>query len=173
MAAVSIDFYDEQGHSEIDGVVTVVRVYRLRWDRFGDAEWRELDRIYQSLPGWIDCRDGPPFWFGTDVNVRPHLTASVEPPGLQVWGLLATSEFHSWHLQFLNAIARLPARDALAQEDVDAPRGHPPLSYAVPGKRPPRNWFWPVLYAFVVIGATVLVIYLQLNRLFEGMKELD
>jgi hypothetical protein len=132
-----------------------------------------LDWIYQRLPGWMNYRDGPPFWFGTDVNVCPHLTASVEPPGLQVWGLLATPEFHAWHLQFLDAIARLPARDAWAREDVNAPRGHPPLSYAVPRKRPPRNWFWSVLYALVVIGAIVLVMYLQLNRFFEGMKDLD
>jgi hypothetical protein len=53
-----------------------------------------------------------PFWFGSDDKSSPHLTASVEPPGLQVTGRLSASDFERWHEQFLAAIADFPAGEA-------------------------------------------------------------
>lgn len=121
---MGMTYFDSSDPFASAGVADVDRVYRFAWDAFETRHWDDLDRVYERLPGWRGLVPIPvpgwrgrilgrkytlPFWFGTDVQTSPHLTASVEPPGLQVTGLLPAAEFQRWHEQFLEAIAAFPA----------------------------------------------------------------
>ena len=116
-------FFDSREPFPEPGIADVDRVYPLVWSEFDDCTWEALDAVYRQLPGWCgypagkargwrgwlghaEC--GCPFWFGTNEKSIPHLTASVEPPGLQVTGRLADADFQMWHQQFLIAVAEFP-----------------------------------------------------------------
>ena len=86
----------------------VEEIYALAWDSFDRAAWARLDAIYASLPGHVAA--ALPTWFGHDEEVGPWLTGSVEPPGLQVFGLVEREIFDSWHRAFVGAAATLPFR---------------------------------------------------------------
>ena len=103
-----MSFFDSQEPFSRPNVADVDRVYRFAWHEFTEENWDSLDSIYKSLPGWIGY-DPVPWWFGKDEKTFPHLTASVEPPGLQVWGRLPTKEFMAWHDAFMEAIKDFPA----------------------------------------------------------------
>jgi hypothetical protein len=51
-------------------------------------------------------------WFGTDEEAPPFLWASVEPPGLQVYGVLPLTSWNDWDAAFRAAVetAGLPVR---------------------------------------------------------------
>src|SRR3954469_16955822 len=98
-------FFDSREPFTEPGIADVDRVYRLAWRAFDERTWEALDAVYRRLPGWCGypalkarglrgwfgrTESGPPFWFGTDEKSTPHLTASVEPPGLQVTGRLSS-----------------------------------------------------------------------------------
>ena len=121
---MGMTFFDSREPFPEPGIAIVDRVYRLAWRDFDDRMWEALDAVYRQLPGWCGypavklrgwrgwlgrTESGPPFWFGTDEKSAPHLTASVEPPGLQVTGRLSASDFEKWHEQFLAAIGEFPA----------------------------------------------------------------
>src|SRR5947209_9531114 len=83
--SMTVPFYDNLEPTPIDGLtcmVEVERVYALDWDRFGEDQWATLARIYEVLPGTVRLREVP-WWFSDDEDVPPHLSASVEPTGLQ------------------------------------------------------------------------------------------
>lgn len=88
----------------------IEEMYRLDWDRFTDRDYERLQRIYAALPGWVAGADLPR-WFSVDEQ-EAHLWASVEPPGLQVGGLLDPSRFERWHADFLARTAELPFQSA-------------------------------------------------------------
>lgn len=107
---MAVPFFDGTDVFARPGVAEVDRVYKIAFERFRDVEWAALDWIYQQLPEWkgyCDC----PCWFGTDTDATPHLTASVEPPGLQVTGVLPAADFERWHEQFFAAIQTLPGNE--------------------------------------------------------------
>ena len=123
---MAMTFFDGCEPFPEPGVADVDRVYRLDWREFDERTWAALDAVYQRLPGWRGypparlcgwrgwlgrTESGPPFWFGTDVKSSPYLTASVEPPGLQVTGKLLAIDFERWHEQFFAAIADFPASE--------------------------------------------------------------
>lgn len=83
-------------------------MYFLDWSRFSPASWAELSRVYASLPGWIGATDLPR-WFSSDER-GVHLSASVEPPGLQVSGLIERERFEPWSRTFMTASSGLPFR---------------------------------------------------------------
>ena len=89
-------------------------IYVLDWDRIAPPEMTLLGAAYTALPGWIGfdppAGQGMPRWFGHDEERGPYLTASVEPPGLQVSGLLERDLFAAWHRAFLAATTGLPFR---------------------------------------------------------------
>lgn len=90
--------------------------FLLDWDAFGNKEFEELQCIYSNLPGWIqDPKDNEggdqwPQWFGATDGPAPWLTASVEPPGLDVYGTLPLPVWSDWQHRFLDAMATLPIR---------------------------------------------------------------
>lgn len=109
---MAVPFSDNLEATPIDGLsclVEVERVYGLDWDRFGEDHWRGLSRIYEGLPGALRPSDGP-MWFGDDEDVPPFLWASVEPPGLQVYGVLPEADWRAWDERFRKAAVGLPCR---------------------------------------------------------------
>ena len=94
---MTIPFHDNLEATPHDGLsclVEVERIYGLDWDRFGEEDWRALTRIYEGQPGAYRLREGP-MWFGDDEDLPPFLRASVEPPGLQVDGVLPEAEWRA------------------------------------------------------------------------------
>jgi hypothetical protein len=108
LPAIPMTFFDGRAPFDEPGMAHVDRVYRLAWDEMTKEDWDRLESIYPSLPGWVGDEAGPR-WFGKDESQPPHLTASVEPPGLQVTGVLPAAKFIEWHEQFMNAIRDFPA----------------------------------------------------------------
>ncbi len=108
-------FYDNLEPTPIDGLsclVEVERIYGFDWGRFGAADWDALARSYEGLPGGMSWSpDELPMWFGDDEDLPPFLSASVEPSGLQVFGVLPEADWLAWDARFLAATAELPARD--------------------------------------------------------------
>lgn len=90
------------GHLRID------RVYRLDWDRFESSDWQKLSQIYQALPGAVRYLDLP-YWFGENEGTPPFLSACVEPPGLQVFGILSGSDWRAWDEAFQTLADGLPS----------------------------------------------------------------
>ncbi len=110
---MAVPFYDNLEATLIDDVsclVEVERVYCFDWARFDEGHWKGLSRIYEGLPGAVRPRDVP-WWFGDDEDVPPFLGASVEPPGLQVHGILPEADWLAWDERFRSAAeGLLPAR---------------------------------------------------------------
>ena len=102
---------DEPSPASAPGTVLVIdRVYWLDWPRFDDRDWDVLMSIFRSLPGWDDAST-PPSWFGAGENADGYLDGSVEPPGLHVVGILASSTFLAWDTAFRTRAAALPSYD--------------------------------------------------------------
>lgn len=103
-------FYDNQETPYLQNpIYTVVeRVYCFDFHQFIDAHWSLLDNVYHSLPQWQGYQDNIPYWFGIEDDLPPNLSASVEPPGLQVYGQLLISEWLDWDERFRERAAILP-----------------------------------------------------------------
>ncbi|HJL40642.1 MAG TPA: hypothetical protein RMG48_05005 [Myxococcales bacterium LLY-WYZ-16_1] len=104
-----LPFYDclPESNGRQHELLEVDRVYRLDFDRFTKVDWDNLMDIYRSLPGWIPT-DDLPRWFRRDEEQPPFLSASVEPPGLQVSGQLVRGEWEAWDRQFRASASALP-----------------------------------------------------------------
>lgn len=87
----------------------IEEMYTFDWSRFTSAHDEQLRRAYASLPGWMNAQDLPR-WFGSDERKGPSLSASMEPPGLQVYGILEPAVFDAWHARFIDATRALPVR---------------------------------------------------------------
>jgi hypothetical protein len=108
-----IEFYDNKepiSTDDGDCLVEIERVYCLDWYEFEEAHWKELERIYTSLPGRVRYH-AIPYWFGDDEQDAAYLNASVEPPGLQVCGVLRAADWRAWDEQFRSQADVLPSRD--------------------------------------------------------------
>ena len=51
-----------------------------------------------------------PYWYGDDESVPPFLGASIEPPGLQVYGVLPLADWAAWDEGLRLAAVELPVR---------------------------------------------------------------
>lgn len=111
---MAIPYYDNLPPEPVDGVtclVEVERVYLLDWVRFGEADWGDLTRLFEGLPRAIPAvRPGFWTWFGDDEDAPPFLSASVETPGLQVYGVLPEADWWAWDGRFRAGAAGLPCR---------------------------------------------------------------
>jgi hypothetical protein len=102
-------FYDNQHELGLENRVVVERIYCFDWDLFNNEHWDILDETYKGLPNWIGY-EGCPYWFGFDEEIEPFLTASVEPPGLQVYGVLQVKDWKEWNAGFIEKVKNLPKR---------------------------------------------------------------
>lgn len=106
--------------------VEVERIYCFDRHRFSEADWEALARAYEHLPGGLrhgvfdqdqgtyiedSSGKGLPFWFGVGEESAPFLSASVEPPGLQVYGILSRRDWEVWDQHFRALAKDLPMRD--------------------------------------------------------------
>jgi hypothetical protein len=111
---MAVPYYDLSAPTPISSLTCMVKVERLYcfdWDLFSRGDAVALVETYKTLPGAEDGSTGAsPAWFGDDEDVPPFLTATVEPPGLQVFGVLPEADWHAWDARFRAATASLPAR---------------------------------------------------------------
>lgn len=92
--------------------VDVERGYGLDWQAFSDRDWAMFDQLLTLLPG---AAGAPYAWYSADEDVeRGYLHASVEPPGLHVYGSLDRERLTSWHRAFQEAVEHLPLRPDMA-----------------------------------------------------------
>src|SRR5260221_14554271 len=91
-----IPFYDNwSAQPDSDGWVDIERIYCFDWDEFDKSMFKELETVLATLPGAIkhDCYA----WYSdTDDIENGYLMASVEPPGLQVYGTLPFTIWQRW-----------------------------------------------------------------------------
>jgi hypothetical protein len=104
-----MDHGDEPTPADPDRLLEVDRVYLLDWSAFTDADWAALGRAYERLPGWVTTGEGCPRWFGAR-DEPPYLIASVEPPGLQISGVLSSRAWTAWDEAFRALVGPLPIR---------------------------------------------------------------
>jgi hypothetical protein len=92
-------------------LVEVERIYCVQFDRFSEDDWTRLDQIYRDLPGAYR-ENKIPFWYGDSEEAPVHLSASVEPPGIQVYGIIPLEQWKLWDAAFQKALAEstLPFR---------------------------------------------------------------
>ena len=91
--------------------VEIERVYCFDFHTFTDDDWQSLNRVYDRLPErQVDTPDRCPWWYGTDEESEPFLWASVEPPGLQVYGIVRRQDWRDWDSVFRSLTEGLPKR---------------------------------------------------------------
>jgi hypothetical protein len=105
---MAVPFYDNSDDDGRSGTIEIDRIYCFDFDRFTEAEWAELDRVYRGLPRFVRY-DPLPRWFSDTELAAPYLWASVEPPGLQVAGVLPLTDWHTWDERFRAGIMDLPS----------------------------------------------------------------
>lgn len=110
-----VPFYDNLEPTPVPDEPSVVefeRVYCLELARFTEEDWASLAIIYRGLPG--EYREHQlPYWFGDSDESPRHISASVEPSGLQVCGVLTPRQWSEWDTAFREALeqSQLPFRD--------------------------------------------------------------
>jgi hypothetical protein len=109
---ISYDNHAPTRYEDDPSMVEVGRIYCLDFDRFSTDHWSQLDTLYRTLPGNYRKRQNP-MWFGSDEDAPPFLWASVEPPGLQVYGILPLQVWEAWDAEFATGLeaAAFPFRD--------------------------------------------------------------
>lgn len=74
--------------------------------------WDRLGELYREMPGWAEAHGegGCPWpgqWFGRNGEEESHLTASVEPGGLQIYGKLPEAVWEDWITDFKRRAAEI------------------------------------------------------------------
>ncbi len=108
-----VGYYDNLEPTPVDGLpgsIEVERVYAFSWKDFIELDWQSLGRIFEGLPDALPSTDIAR-WFGFDEAEPPFLWASVEPSGLQVYGILREEDWLGWDQQFRSRTDALPCRD--------------------------------------------------------------
>lgn len=83
----------------------VSRTYNISYE-ISDVDWQKLAIVYQQLPAFCGNDEaGCPNWYGRDGDTR-YLSASVEPGGLLVEGMLDEREWQLWDAAFRAAASR-------------------------------------------------------------------
>jgi hypothetical protein len=110
-------WYDNllEASDELENGIEVERIYCFDWDLFEKQHYDELQKTFMKLPGNCKYIDDDkdnflPTWFGMDEDSPPFLWASIEPPGLQVYGVLRKKDWEEWDLMFRNENNDLPMR---------------------------------------------------------------
>jgi hypothetical protein len=73
----------------------------IRYDA-PEAVWQNVPIIYAQLDGWLGFGEGGskgeagiPYWFSYNENDK-HISASLEPSGLQFAGLMIQEDWDDW-----------------------------------------------------------------------------
>jgi hypothetical protein len=83
----------------------VSRTYNISYE-MPNADWQKLAVVYQQLPAFCgNDIDDCPNWYGRDGDPK-YLSASVEPSGLLVEGMLDEHEWQLWDAAFREAASR-------------------------------------------------------------------
>lgn len=95
----------------IEGVIPVNTMknqeinLNIRYDA-PDEIWEKIPAIYAQPDGWLGYGLGGeqgqkaiPYWFSYKENEK-HISASVEPAGLQIAGLMNSEEWDTWVKNF-------------------------------------------------------------------------
>jgi hypothetical protein len=114
MGRLEIPFYDNRRSQLEDDplLVEVERVYCFDFASFSEEHWHYLRDVYATLPEFRGFDEDGPMWFGVNEQVIPFLWASIEPPGLQVCGILRSEQWEDWDKAFRASVAGLPFREA-------------------------------------------------------------
>ena len=108
-----VSFYDVADvQPASNGWLDIERIYCFAWDAFSTEDMRRLGEIFQSLPQWKheDAR-GCHWWYAENEDPdHGYLTASIEPPGLQVFGSLQYTDWVAWDGMFRERASKLPTR---------------------------------------------------------------
>jgi len=85
-----------------DNCVWIEGNYLIVTSRLTTVQDDALLAIYKMLPGEyrIHSEDGMPYWYGAGRNNIPHLTASFEPGGIQIEGILREDDWIEWDTMF-------------------------------------------------------------------------
>ena len=107
----------EEPFDEDSRYVCADRFYCFNWDLFTKEHWSRLDEVFRLLPGWIGYRGDSPknylniaYWFGSDEEKLPFLSAWVEQPYLQVDGVVLPEDLRVWETTLLHLAVGLPKR---------------------------------------------------------------
>lgn len=83
---------------------TQVMNLNIRYDLPEEIWQTTIPEIYKALEGWLGFETnktlttkGLPFWFSFNETEK-HITASVEPGGLQFTALMQDEEWETWKL---------------------------------------------------------------------------
>lgn len=112
----SVPYYDKLAAAPYDGDPSLVEVERIIYcvdlGELDDAHRKLLDEIYRELPGRYRELQIPT-WFGDREPEPPFLSASAEPPGIQVYGILPEADCAAWDAGFIAALSAsaLPFRE--------------------------------------------------------------
>ena len=94
-----------------DGMVDVERIYCFTWDKFDEGHWTRLEEVFATLPQHKKVANGEYRWYSeTDDIESGFLAASIETPGLQVFGTLYIETFIEWDRVFQSLAVGLPTR---------------------------------------------------------------
>ena len=110
--ALMLEFYDLKPLELSDEWLDIERMYCFDWDKFDRVLLDRLNTIFAMLPNSIKCdAHGCPWWYSDSEDIENgYLTASIEPPGLQVFGTLKPQVWQHWEREFHCRVSDLPFR---------------------------------------------------------------
>lgn len=106
---VEDEYYYNNGYTIVDGILEFERVYMIDENKFDDATYLALGKVYESLPSYIGNSSYLPCWYGDEEKGDKYfITVSLEMSGLQFWGKLPISDFTQWENKFNELIESFP-----------------------------------------------------------------
>jgi len=107
-----IVFYDNRPlEPDNEGFVDVERIYCFDWDSFDKPLFDLLMARCAELPE-PKSRTSGLAWYSEEEDIEyGYLHASVEIPGLQVYGTLKLNAWQEWDRTFQSLVDGLPMRD--------------------------------------------------------------
>jgi len=94
-----------------EGFVDIERIYCLDWSAFDKPHWERLEAIVAMLPEPRCDARGWAWYSAEEVIKNGYLHASVELPGLQVYGTLKLETWLEWDRAFQVLVDGLPMRE--------------------------------------------------------------
>jgi hypothetical protein len=95
-------WFDGEVEPFADDYVSIEGTYRIVTSKLTTDQDAALLEIYKVLPGHyqINAAEGMPYWYGENQNDVPYLTASFEPGGILIEGILQRADWVEWDAMF-------------------------------------------------------------------------